>query len=128
MLTAIVQIWLMATCALLVIVCVQDWRRERRRAIEAGKRAAEQAYAACKARSNGIAAAAVGSVMTERKMRPAPAGRWTSTERDSLRGVPPRLDYLRTPAEMKAIRERIISETSRTLAEVRAMRHAQGRN
>ena len=119
MLTAIVQIWLMATCALLVIVCVQDWRRERRRAIEAGKRAAEQAYAACKARAAGEAAKQAGTIGYLKSVGQA------EIEKNSRRGVPTRIDYLRTPAEMMAIRERIISESSVSIAEIRARRAGQ---
>ena len=128
MFTLIIQIWIVGTCAALLALVIRDQRRDNRNAVEAGRRAAEQTWAACKAREAGAEAARIGSEMIERGLRPDINGRWKAIERNSLRGVPPRLDYLRTPLEMRAIRERIISETSATIAECRERRRIQGSN
>jgi len=120
--TVIIQVWLVGTCVGLLAMIVRDQRQQRRLAIEAGKLAAAQTAAACKARAAGEEAKRVGTIIYLNSVGLA------EMDKNSARGVPPRLDYLRTPAEMRAIRERIISEASISIAECRERQRIQGRN
>jgi len=122
MFTLIVQIWLVGTCTALVAIAIRDWRIMRRHAIEQGKRDAEQAAAACKARAAGEEAKRVGTIIYLNSVGLA------EMDKNSARGVPPRLDYLRTPAEMAAIRAGIILSESISIAECRERQRIQGRN